>query len=369
VTPARRGEVAFRADASPHIGLGHQMRCLSLARELRERDLHCRFLAADLGGDMGEIVREAGFELLLLPAPSFEGMQALVPGSAEYYFHLRERWAQDARATRAALASRPDWLVVDHYALGAAWERELAGACARILAIDDLADREHDCDALLDQGIGRSASDYAGLVPARCLVMAGSRNALLRPEFARLHGQRQAERWPPARVLVSMGGTDAANASSRILEALRGCQLPADCEIIVAMGAKAPWLQEVEAKAAAMPWPCRVRVWVEEMAQLMSECDLVIGAAGSSTLERCALGVPSVTVVTADNQASAAAQLVARGASKVVSLATLDEELPKALDALSDTAARHALSEAAMALVDGRGAMRVADFLAGVAPP
>jgi UDP-2,4-diacetamido-2,4,6-trideoxy-beta-L-altropyranose hydrolase len=357
------GVVAFRADASSHTGLGHQMRCLTLARELRARGAECRFLAAELPGASFELVRQSGFELAVLPAPSFEGMAGVAAGSAQYYAQLRTRWQPDASATRAALGARPDWLVVDHYALGAGWERELAPACGRILAIDDLADRLHECDVLLDQGIGRSAADYAGLVPERCRILAGSRHALLRPEFAALRGRTAPGRWPPRRVLVSMGGTDGANASSAVLDALRGCPLPADCEIILALGAGAPWLRDVEAKAAAMPWPCQVRVWVEGMAQLMSESDLVIGAAGSSTLERCALGVPAIAVVTADNQASAAEQLLAHEASKVVPLDRLVPELPPALAALADARVRQAMSAAAMALVDGLGAQRVADLL------
>jgi UDP-2,4-diacetamido-2,4,6-trideoxy-beta-L-altropyranose hydrolase len=369
VTEASRGDVVFRADASSNIGLGHQMRCLTLARALRERGMACRFVAASVAGAVHDLVREAGFELAIVPGPSGDGLENVAVGSAEYYARVRGAWQADAAATRAMLGRRPTWLVVDNYALGAEWERDLAGSCERILAIDDLADRRHDCEALLDQGIGRTAADYQGLVPARCVVMAGSRHALLRPEFARARERRRGDRWPPARVLVSMGGTDAANATSAILAALQGCPLPADCEIIVAMGAQAPWLREVASKAAAMPWACHVRVWVEEMAQLMSECDLVIGAAGSSALERCALGVPSLTVVTADNQASAARQLSARGAATVVALAELGEGLPKAFESLSDTRPRAAMSASAMSLVDGLGATRVADFLAGGATP
>src|SRR5690606_13678349 len=89
-----------------------------------------------------------------------------------------------ADQTLAALGSRPPaWLVVDHYAIDARWHRHLRPACIHLLAIDDLADRNHDSDLLLDQNLGRGPVDYQGLVPSRCTLLTGPKYALLRPQF------------------------------------------------------------------------------------------------------------------------------------------------------------------------------------------
>jgi UDP-2,4-diacetamido-2,4,6-trideoxy-beta-L-altropyranose hydrolase len=289
--------------------------------------------------------------------------------SAPAHAHwLGTDWETDARQTRSAIGSEcADWLVVDHYALDARWERSVRGRCKHLMVIDDLADREHACDLLLDQNLGRVADLYTELIPQGCRVLAGLDYALLRPEFAALRAESLAHRRDRGlrKILVTMGGVDLNNATGKILDALAHCQLPVDCEIQVVMGPHAPWLMSVTEKAATLPWQTEVLVNVRNMGSLMAEADLAIGAAGSTSWERCALGLPAFVVILAENQREAAGLLVASGAAELFELdqafqANFSASLHRLIDAPSRL---RLLSNSAAALCDGQGTGRVVQIM------
>src|SRR5690606_12034475 len=109
----------------------------------------------------------------------------------------------------------PDWLVADHYALDAKCELALINVVGRIMVIDDLANRPHECVLLLDQNLGRLESDYDDLLPENCQRLIGPHYALLRPEFAELRELSLKRRQPPKlkRILVFLGGVDRTNVT------------------------------------------------------------------------------------------------------------------------------------------------------------
>lgn len=302
-------KVAIRADSSLEMGTGHVMRCLTLAKALRARGAQCTFICRDHPGNLSAMLAQHGFAIHVLSTePSGPGFATCagqsLPAHAGW---LGVDWLTDARQSLVALGNALfDWLVVDHYALDARWENLLRPACRKLMVIDDLADRHHDCDLLLDQNLGREAVHYTPLVPRKCKVLAGPRYALLRPEFAewRDYSLKRRQHAELKKILITMGGVDRDNATGAVLEALRQCALPPDCIITVVMGSHAPWLERVKDEASKMPWPTEVRVNVEDMAQLMADSDLAIGAAGSTAWERCCVGLPSVVIVLAENQRS-----------------------------------------------------------------
>lgn len=219
----------------------------------------------------------------------------------------------DADETLATLAEVAplDWLVADHYALDEHWERRLRTACEHLMVIDDLANRTHACDLLLDQNLGRIESDYTSLVPRHCIRLIGPRFALLRPEFGQWRPLSLQRRESPRlqRLLITMGGVDKDNVTCKVLQVIAAAPLPATMAITVVLGFGAPWLDEVRALAATMTQPTEVLAGVHHMAQLMTESDLAIGAAGSTSWERCCLGLPCIQLVLAENQQEAAAAL------------------------------------------------------------
>lgn len=322
-------KVVLRADASLQIGTGHVMRCLTLAEALAERDADCRFICREHAGNLIEFIRSKGYTAHVLPVVPLSGdgsdaNQAASAGQELAHSHwLGATQAEDAQACAAILSElHPDWLIVDHYALDARWEQALKPHYRQLMVIDDLADRPHLCDLLLDQTFGRDPADYLAWVPTDCKLLCGSQYALLRPEFAALRPYSLQRRTQPRlrQLLVTMGGVDKDNATGQVLQALRTCALPPECQITVVMGPKAPWLEAVRQQAQDMPWPTRVLAGVSDMARLMADSDLAIGAAGATSWERCCLGLPTAMVVLADNQRHAARLLEQAQAVRMLDL-------------------------------------------------
>ncbi|SFL62411.1 UDP-2,4-diacetamido-2,4,6-trideoxy-beta-L-altropyranose hydrolase [Halopseudomonas bauzanensis] len=356
--------VVFRADASLEMGTGHLMRCLTLANALQAQGHDCHFICREHPGHLIEYVRQQGHKVYSL---------ACIANAETDETPAHARWlgatqAQDAALCAAILSViQPRWLVVDHYALDARWEQQLEPHYRRLLVIDDLADRPHLCDVLLDQTLGRDPLDYQPWVPMDCRVLCGAQYALLRPEFAALrpYSLQRRQSAPLHHILVSMGGVDKDNATGQILTALATVELPADCTITVVMGSTAPWLETIRRQAARMPVATLVRSGVGNMAQLMADSDLAIGAAGATSWERCCLGLPAIMVVLATNQQQVAAGLQDAQAVRVVlasqdiplTLPTLMKEL------LQSTGQLHQMSQAAAAVTDGTGVARVIGHL------
>lgn len=358
--------VAFRLDASIEIGAGHFMRCLALADALRLHGHYCTFLCRALPIDYARMLAGKGHALCMLDSEATPGADDGAPVLAHALWLGTSQAADAADCKRIADGRRFDWLVVDHYALDERWERALRPVAARLLAIDDLADRKHDCDVLLDQNVGRCEAHYTALVPTDCQVFAGPLFALLRPDFA---AQRPASvlRRTDAdvrQVLVTMGGVDAGNASTSVLAALDHAPLPDDCRVVVVMGAQAPWLAAVRARARLAKFPTEVLLNVTNMAELMAASDMAIGAAGTSALERCCLGLPTLTMVLAENQRPGARALAEAGAVLLLDGGErFADTLVEGIVALKKKPAMRAMQHACLAISDGNGIARIVSHM------
>lgn len=332
----RSAKILFLADAGPSVGGGHLMRCLTLSGALGRAGAECGFMATAEAAAVLDAF--AGGAVRRFPAPSNDpaGLVALA--------------VQAARTWRATVA------VIDHYGLGIEADRALRTAAGRLLAIEDLR-RPRDCDLLLDSNLGRDERDYPGLA-----ALVGPAYALVRPEFAAARAAalaRRGEGGAAERVLVSLGLTDVGAITGRAVAAI----LPAlgERRLDVVVGAGAPSLARLQALAAAEP-RLRLHIDARDMAELIAAADLAIGAGGSSAWERCVLGLPTLTLVLADNQRENSQALAAAGAVLALEVnGALDARLAEAFAALVDDAAgRGRMSGAAAGLCDGFGADRVA---------
>jgi UDP-2,4-diacetamido-2,4,6-trideoxy-beta-L-altropyranose hydrolase len=338
--------IVFRADASVEIGSGHVVRCASLAQRLREAGHEVSFLCRMLPGNLVDMLEKEELRVYRLDA-----------GAREW---TEER---DARLCRSAIGtSHHDWLIVDHYSLGARWERAMAACAARILAIDDLG-REHRCDLLVDQNYPNPTHDrYRHRVPTDCECLLGPRYALLRPDFA---GWRAASLARPrervARALVFMGGSDPLDETS---VALRGvAMMGRRAAVDVVIGAANPHRDAIAAACATLT-DATLHVQTHEMAALMARADCALGAPGTATWERCALGLPAIVTILAENQAATGTAVDAAGAHRLLGRhgRVSAADYAEALGSL-DAAALHGMSGAAAAICDGAGAARVAALL------
>lgn len=351
------------------IGTGHVMRCLTLADELTRQGHECRFICREHEGHLGELIASKGYHLTLLSVPNGSESDARGCNSDDYKRWLGVSWQEDARQTFAALSGwNPDWLVIDHYALDAEWERVFLDVVRNIMVIDDLANRPHECAMLLDQNLGRDALDYNGLLPEKCQCLIGPRYALLRPEFLELRERSLQRRQYPElnRVLISLGGVDRTDVTGQVLKALGESALSPNIELDIVMGSAAPYLDKVRQQAARLPFKATVSVNVKDMGQRMYLADLSIGAAGSTSWERCCLGLPSITVVLAENQRSIGEALANRGAGILVDIATISEDLRRIMESLQ-IAERKLITKRSSMVCDGNGVGRVISVLKRVA--
>ena len=341
--------VVIRADASPTIGGGHIGRCWALAEAFEQVGLQWRIAFVFRPGTLHTVAD--------LQATTFECLEIDGPADDEPA-KMSESWPVGC-----------DLLVIDHYALDAAFEAACRPWARSMLVIDDLANRTHQSDFLLDQSNVRQEDDYRALVGPACTLLLGSRYALLRREFAEYRDQALAHRRQSGgirRVMVSMGAIDPHDLTSMALEAIE--KTGVDLAVDVVMGKNAHNLGMVRERLAGFPLPATIMVEAPNMAKLMTEADVAIGAFGMTSLERCCLGLPTLAVVTAENQNANADGLSRAGA--VVNLGGHSDLTVEALTAqfralCDDPERRLSLSERAAGICDGLGARRVAAAVAG----
>lgn len=333
--------VLIRADAGVSLGIGHVMRCLTLAEVLVALGAQVSFACRMLPGHQVARITDAGHQVVALAADAQDDIAAL----------------HDALPEQAWF----DWIIVDHYQLDARWERAARQWAKRIMVIDDLADRTHDCDLLLDQNFTASQALYQPLVPDACRVLAGPRHALLREAF-KAGGAAQAD--DGRRVLVSFGGFDQAGMTLKSLQALAAIE---GVQVQCIVGQASPDLAALQALVEQHPdWA--LLPFVNDLPQRMAAATLFIGAGGGTTWERAAMGLPSLCVSVADNQTANAEALAKAGVHLYLGPActvSVDELRQAIAVLLGNLPLRQHFAERGQALVDGLGARRVAVALMG----
>jgi UDP-2,4-diacetamido-2,4,6-trideoxy-beta-L-altropyranose hydrolase len=353
--------IAFRTDATSQIGSGHFMRCLTLADGLKKHGAQICFISRNLPDHLRDMLIAKGMELVSLA----NTVSATPIDDLAHSAWLSTSQVQDAQDTIQALSGQSwDWLVVDHYALDARWESAMRNTAKRIMVIDDLADRQHDCELLLDQNYyADMQTRYSGKVPAHCQLLLGPRYALLREEFRRLRVQIKPRTGVVKKLLVFFGGVDADNYTGLAIKALADMALK-EVQVDVVIGAQHPCHTEIETQCATRGFVCHVQT--DKMAELMAAADLAIGAGGSASWERCCFGVPALLVALAENQIEIAKGLDSIGAciyigtKNTVNSLTIQQVIIKLLNTPNQI---QIISKQAYSLVDGMGDIRVSQAM------
>lgn len=354
-------KVVFRVDSSVQIGSGHLMRCLTLAECLREQGAEILFLCRDLAGNLCQIVSDKDFSILMLCSPQ--------PSSDNLQWNNHAAWLGVSQQVDAAecvslLQGRDvDWLIVDHYALEAEWECLLRPYVGNVMVIDDLADRSHDCDMLLDQNFYPGAeSRYNTLVPKDCRQLIGPRYALLRSEFSDLREQSRFERCAVKKVLVFYGSSDLTNETGKAVRAIKSLGSE-EVHFDVVVGASNKHAGELEKQCQNLK-NVSFYVQVDNLAEMMVNADLCFGAGGTSTWERCCLGLPSIVTTVAANQEGLTRYCAERGL--LYWLGSADgvgvDDLRSALQLFTTSPGENlkSISRNSMQVVDGKGTQRTA---------
>ena len=358
--------VIFRTDASIQIGSGHVMRCLTLAEALREVGAESRFICRELEGNLLELIHDRGFATCRLPVQSDDSSIGAKSSGDNINNNPRVSidWATDAAQSKASAGETAvDWLIVDHYALDARWEKEMRSVCRQLMVIDDLADRAHDCDLLLDQNYYCNQKQrYQGLLPDHCVTILGPGYVLLRQEFHAARQQLRQRDGTIKRILVFFGGSDPTNQTQIALKALEQLQ-SSEISVDVVVGPTNPNRESIRSMCDQLAC-ATYHSNVSNMAELIANADLGIGAGGSAMWERCYLGLPTITVVFAGNQLRTTEDVAGLGAIDYLgwSGSLVPEDYARAiLDAIVNPQRVKQISDAALRVVTEGSTSAVVD--------
>jgi UDP-2,4-diacetamido-2,4,6-trideoxy-beta-L-altropyranose hydrolase len=285
--------VIIRTDSSQQMGTGHLMRCLTLAEGLAKRSIKVDFICRDLPSNCSFLAEQKNFIV----------------------HKLKDDFTTDAKLTIniCEQISQPiDWLIVDSYALDERWEKELRPYVKKIMVIDDLANRRHDCDLLLDQNFYENMEiRYDNLVPITCKKLLGPKYVLLRDEFVKQRAKLRVHNGQVNRILIFFGGSDPNNLTEVAIKAVKLLNredIVTDVIVGIANSKKA-YLEEYCDKLPNFNFHCQIG----NVAEVMIEADLAIGAGGTATWERSCLGLPAIIIPVADNQIAITQNMAANG--------------------------------------------------------
>lgn len=353
--------VVFRVDASADLGIGHYMRCMVIADQVLRAGKSVVFVSKLITNELELKLNAGKYRLIKLN----EGESSA--GNVEEIWGVSKQ-KRDAKQTKEKLSALSGgvWVVVDHYGLDSHWSSEFYKKGYKILVIDDLANRNHACDLLLDQTLGRKKQQYEELVPKECRILVGASYALLRDEFSQIRPKSLKRRIGKTRVnslTISMGGTDPSNATYDVLKSIRVfCELNS-VEVNVIMQTSSRHKEKISGFLNEFSCNTKLHLSPLSMAAILCDSDLVIGASGGSAWERCLLGLPSILLILADNQLEIGKSLMESGAAICIHIREIEDFQELLMAELNEIAfSREKLglmSKKAAQVVDGRGAERV----------
>ncbi|ODN65482.1 UDP-2,4-diacetamido-2,4,6-trideoxy-beta-L-altropyranose hydrolase [Methylophaga muralis] len=353
-------KIAIRVDVSFNMGSGHFMRCLTLAEHLKVQGAFVVFISHHISETYTDMLEEKGFEFRRLDYKS----KPLEVDEITHASWLGGSQHEDAKATSSVLSGEKwNWIIVDHYALDYRWESELRSSTEKIMVIDDLADRTHDCDLLLDQNLYSDMNQrYEGKILGSCRVLLGPRYALLRKQFQEARSNLQKRSDKVERVLIFFGGIDAEDYTSIAISALATISNPV-FEVDVVIGSQHPNKSKIIEECSKLGYCCHVQT--DNMATLIANADIAIGAGGSTIWERCALGLPTITFSVANNQKKPTNDAAQAGViyAPEINSKLFDEIKLHFMALVGNPLLRKNLSSLGMQLVDAKGAGRVASIM------
>jgi UDP-2,4-diacetamido-2,4,6-trideoxy-beta-L-altropyranose hydrolase len=350
-------------DASLEIGTGHVMRCLALANEAKQQGWESIFVLRDPDDEIVKLIASCDHRVKKLVSLA-DGEKIICNGTAHGDW-LPVSQTQDANETVDVIHDlKPDWIIVDHYAIDKTWFLTVKKSIVKILVIDDLGDRDLICDLLLNQNLGASAEKYDGKLPIDCRLLLGPTFALLRSEFGEWRERSLEGRLDRniENILITMGGGDTENHTLQALKEITKSKYAKKCAFTVIIGGSYPHTNTLYEFLDASQLKVSVFANVKNMAEIMSKTDLCIGAAGSTSWERCCMGQPTITFSIANNQREIAKQLSQKNVAIYSNISNLLVNFEQFFDGTGKEL-QSTLSINSRQICDGFGASRVVEEL------
>lgn len=366
--------VYIRADASIHIGAASVLRCLTLAEHLRRNRIRVRFVCRDLTGNLIDYVKSKDYEVIVLPqvgnSDTFLGTETFVRES-----RLEVPWFIDAEQTIELLqdeASSVDWFIIDHYALDHRYETSIQPYVNKIMVINELADRRHQCDLLLDFNYYEDMSlRYDGLVPESCVTLLGPKYAILGTEMIDHSYLLKPYDGSIQRIAIVFGSLDQAGETVKALRALLPVVMEKkELQVNVHLGKYNPYAEQVKELCWQMP-DCRYYGHLGGIMEFTARPDLTISSVGMEMWDSCVMGIPNIAIAASHHQHNMAEHTAAAGAiyylgmSNEVTSTSIQKHL---MILMNNPLECLRISKNAMKLVDGLGAERIYKELTTATP-
>lgn len=329
--------IVFRADGGSELGIGHIMRCLTLADRFNFIGFKILFISSPFERALQQKIIDRGFELRFIEENKGSDSEQCINILKNYFTKT---------------------LVVDHYSIDKSWEKQLKDSVGELVVIDDLANRDHDCDFLIDSAYGRSKRDYEKLVNASCKLLLSTDYIILRPEFSNMRSLALNKRENTTginRILINFGGTDTLNLSIPCLKILKRVGFIGGIDILISSASSN--LVELQSVCSNLSGVV-LHVDSTNVAELMLNSDLAIGSLGTSTWERCSLGLPCISLVVAENQSNIAIQLDKYGAIELTTIQAVEDNVVSYIKSFN-TEKWRLLSDKAFTLCDGDGVKNI----------
>ena len=340
--------IFFRVDASESIGGGHFFRCISIAVALKKRGHLCSFICQEINDYFSSILDYHSFELIDLPKNSLiSDKDQLFEAS-----NLTEKIKKNK--------IHIDVLFVDVYKINAVWEEKLKTSTDKLFAIDDLANRDHYVDYIIDQNAGRTETDYKIHNLNRGKILSGTRFAIINQDIAdyRDKALRIRKKINNKNILINFGSSSHESLYSQFIKSLisNGDMQGKSISLLSSNKTSNEFKDLLDS--------LKVRLLTSlspiELAKLYISSDFCIGAGGVSALERCCLGLPSGVVCIAKNQYLGSVQLEKKGCIKLLNnFPDLTVSIDIIKNLLNDDDQLKDLSTNSFNEVDGSGLKRI----------
>ena len=345
-------KIYFRCDSSSDIGSGHVIRCLTLANFLKKKGLFTTFICKETEGNLFDVILKHNHNLVVLSNSNKKNI-----------------WEDDAQEIIDKIKdfnSSKDWMVVDHYFLNKDWETRISSKLYKLFIIDDLCDRPHYGNILLNQNyLPGIRSQYKKILSSKTKILLGPKYALLSPEYKatrkliKINKKKKLQR-----VIIFFGASDDKEQTIKCLSILSKLNLKLlKIDIVIGLANKKKKLiEEITDKIDN----ATLHVQIPSLCNLMKNADLYLGSGGTTTWERCCLGLPSIVISTSGNQVRQNEYLFKKGVIKYLGKAesVSEENIRTALLMFAEGYDSTKMSKKALKITNGNGAELVSkEFL------
>ena len=348
-THNRKNTIFIRVDSGQKIGYGHLIRCMALGDKLK-KNWHVIFVTSNIKGNITSIVKN-NFQVIQLKTAYGDLSKVIIKDDAI-----------ETVQTIKKFGNKNSFLIVDNYKLSQRWESIVKPYVKRLIVIDDLMNRKHNCDLIIDQNLHtRMNSLYTKSIPKNCTKLLGPYYAILRNQFITQRKYAKIRSLPIKNILISFGGSDNENYTLHALASLK--KLNSDVNVNVVIGT-ANMNKKTIKNFCKKNLNFNYFEQVENMAKLMKIADLCIGSSGTTTWERCCLGLPAIVAVASNDQKD-----IANAVSNnkcIINLGKIKKSdnvnYVRLMKNLKNSELQN-MSRNCMKLVDGKGAARISKYI------